>query len=219
MADGANGDEGEAIAASGCRRAAGNVGATTLATNYEGKTKSDTSSLEISGLNNQWGLTFSQRRAVTTEERSKEASADAGGFTVAAGVGLLDGACARSRGWVVGGLVGRRLDLWWADVAWLVTSWELGWARWWDGARWWEDWGTRWWDDSWWVGWRPWLRWWDGVWWVVWHRADRWADRWGGHARTVASWSIVALLLRDRSGVGEDSSGNECQDRGGLHFD
>lgn len=195
MADGANGDEGEAIAASGCRRAAGNVGATTLATN------------------------FSQRRAVTTEERSKEASADAGGFTVAAGVGLLDGACARSRGWVVGWRVGRRLDLWWADVAWLVTSWELGWARWWDGARWWEDWGTRWWDDSWWVGWRPWLRWWDGVWWVVWHRADRWADRWGGHARTVASWSIVALLLRDRSGVGEDSSGNECQDRGGLHFD
>lgn len=195
LADGANGDEGEAIAASGCRRAAGNVGATTLATN------------------------FSQRRAVTTEERSKEASADAGGFTVAAGVGLLDGACARSRGWVVGWRVGRRLDLWWADVAWLVTSWELGWARWWDGARWWEDWGTRWWDDSWWVGWRPWLRWWDGVWWVVWHRADRWADRWGGHARTVASWSIVALLLRDRSGVGEDSSGNECQDRGGLHFD
>lgn len=58
----------------------------------KGKAKSDTSSLRITGLRNQWGLTFSQRRAVTTEERSKEASADAGGFTVAAGVGLLDGA-------------------------------------------------------------------------------------------------------------------------------
>lgn len=56
LADGANGDEGEAIAASGCRRAAGNVGATTLATNCEGEAKSDTRSLEISGLNNQWDL-------------------------------------------------------------------------------------------------------------------------------------------------------------------
>lgn len=52
LADGANGDEGEAIAASGCRRAAGNVGATTLATNCE-EAKSDTSSLGTTGLRNE----------------------------------------------------------------------------------------------------------------------------------------------------------------------